>query len=146
MLFFHRSLQLLSFLMLNKIEAKIFHYVFLEGHTCKSNVSMKCSDIMFDHNVKFARQTCIQTWLHTRLYFSTFSKNRLLPELRQVLSWESPAVCLHFPLEEKGPSGLFHQLWQVLAKGRHLLQILLKALYFRSQRLKKRPIQANSAK
>ena len=35
---------------------------------------------------------------------------------------------LKFPLEEKGPWGLFYQLRRVLAKGRHLLQILLKAL------------------
>ena len=36
---------------------------------------------------------------------------------------------LQFPLEEKGPWGLFHQLRWALAKGRHLLQILLKALW-----------------
>ena len=54
---------------------------------------------------------------------SAFSKTWLLPELRRVLSCESPAVFLHFPLEEKGS-----QLQQALAKGRHLLQILLKAL------------------
>ena len=35
---------------------------------------------------------------------------------------------LQFPLEEKGPWGLFYQLRRVLAKGRQLLQILLKAL------------------
>ena len=37
------------------------------------------------------------------------------------------AVFLHVPLREKGPWGPFHQLRQVLAKGRHLpvLQILL---------------------
>ena len=55
-------------------------------------------------------------------------KTRLPPELRRVLSCKSPAVFLHFPLEEKGPWGPFYRLWQVLAKGRHLLQILLKAL------------------
>ena len=43
-------------------------------------------------------------------------------------SRELPAVFLHFPLEEKGCWGPFYQLRQVLAKGRHLLQILLKAL------------------
>ena len=32
-------------------------------------------------------------------------------------------------LKEKGPCGPFYQLWLVLAKGRHLLQILLKALH-----------------
>ena len=64
---------------------------------------------------------------------SAFSKTRLPPELRQELSCELPAVFLHFPLEEKGPWGPFYQLRQVLAKGRHLLQILLKALYKRSE-------------
>ena len=34
---------------------------------------------------------------------SAFSKTRLPPELWRVLSFESPAVFLHFPLEEKGP-------------------------------------------
>ena len=47
-----------------------------------------------------------------------------------VLSCESLAVFLHFPLEEKGPWGPFNQLRQVLAKARHLFQILLKALNF----------------
>ena len=59
---------------------------------------------------------------------SAFSKTRLPPELRRVLSCESPAVFLHFPLEEKGPWGPFYQLRQVLAKGRRVLQISLKAL------------------
>ena len=60
---------------------------------------------------------------------SAFSKTRLPLEFRQVLSCESPAVFLHFPLEEKGPWGPFYQLRQVLGKGSHLvLQILLKAL------------------
>ena len=59
---------------------------------------------------------------------SASSKTRLLPEPQQVLSCESPAVFLHFPLEEKGPWGFFYHLRWVLAKGRHLLQILLKAL------------------
>ena len=59
---------------------------------------------------------------------SAFIKTRLPPELRRVLSCESPAVFLHFPVEEKGPWGPFYQLRRVLAKGRHLLQILLKAL------------------
>ena len=60
---------------------------------------------------------------------SAFSKTWHPPELRRVLSCELPAVFLQFPLEEKGPWGLFHQFRRVLAKGRHLLQILLKALY-----------------
>ena len=64
--------------------------------------------------------------LHT--YCSAFSKTRLPSELQRVLTCESPAVFLHTPLKEKGPWGPFYQLWQVLAKGRHLLQILLKAL------------------
>ena len=34
-----------------------------------------------------------------------------------------------FPLEEMGPWGPFYQVRQVLAKGRHLLQISLKALH-----------------
>ena len=59
---------------------------------------------------------------------SAFSKTRLLSELRRVLSCELPAVFLHFPLEEQVPWGPFYQLRRVLAKGRHLLQILLKAL------------------
>ena len=42
--------------------------------------------------------------------------------------WYSPAVFLHTPLEEKGPWGPFYQLWRVLGKGRHLVQMLLKAL------------------
>ena len=33
---------------------------------------------------------------------SVFSKTQLPPELRHVLSWESSAVFLHFPLEGKG--------------------------------------------
>ena len=64
--------------------------------------------------------------VHLRV--SAFSKTRLPPELQPVLSCESLAVFLHFPLEEKGPWGPFYQLRWVLAKGRHLLQILLKAL------------------
>ena len=63
-----------------------------------------------------------------KVKFSAFSKTRLPPELRRVLSWESPAVFLHFPLKEKGLWGPFYQRWQVPTKGRHLLQILLKAL------------------
>ena len=47
---------------------------------------------------------------------SVFSKTRLLPELRQVLSCELQTVFLHFPLEEKGFWGVFYQLRQVLAK------------------------------
>ena len=50
---------------------------------------------------------------------SAFSKTRLLPELRRVLSCESPAVFLHTPPKEKGPWDPFYQLRQVLAKGRH---------------------------
>ena len=68
---------------------------------------------------------------------SAFSKTWLPPELRQVLSCESPAVFLHFPLEEKGLWGPFYQLWQVLAKGRHLLQILQKALQVSDAMIKK---------
>ena len=59
---------------------------------------------------------------------SAFSKTWLPPELRRILSCKLPAVFLHFPLEEKGPWGPFYQLRRVLAKGRHLLQILLKAV------------------
>ena len=59
---------------------------------------------------------------------SAFNKTQLPPELRRVLSCESPAVFLHNPLKEKGPWDPFSQLRWVLAKGRHLLQILLKAL------------------
>ena len=47
---------------------------------------------------------------------SAFSKTRLPPELRRVLSCESPAVFLHIPLKEKGNWGPFYQLWRVLAK------------------------------
>ena len=43
-------------------------------------------------------------------------------------SCESPAVFLHTPLEEKVPWGPSYQLRRVLAKGRHLLKILLKPL------------------
>ena len=70
----------------------------------------------------------IQQWSRY-FYCSAFSKTWLLPELWQVLSCKSLAVFLHFLLEEKGSWGPFYQLQQVLAKGRHLLQILLKALY-----------------
>ena len=59
---------------------------------------------------------------------SAFSKTRLSLELRKVLSCESLAVFLHFPLEEKGPWGPFYKLQQVLPKGTHLLKISLKAL------------------
>ena len=67
---------------------------------------------------------------------SAFSKTRILLELRQVLSCKSLGhVFLHTPLEEKGPNGAtFISSSRVLAKGRHLLQILLKALYV-SQKL-----------
>ena len=41
---------------------------------------------------------------------SVFSKTWLPPELQQVLSCKSPAVFLHFPLEEKGSQGPFYQL------------------------------------
>ena len=63
---------------------------------------------------------------------SAFNKTRLPPELRRVLSCKSPAIFLHFLLEEKGPWGPFYQLRRVLAKERHLLQILLKALITRN--------------
>ena len=59
---------------------------------------------------------------------SAFSKTQLVPELWRVLSYELPAVFLHTPLEEKGPWGPLYQLWRVLGKGRHLVQMLLKAL------------------
>ena len=49
---------------------------------------------------------------------SAFSRTRVLPELRWVLSCESPAVFLHTPLQEKEPWGPFYQLQRVLAKGR----------------------------
>ena len=39
-----------------------------------------------------------------------FSKTWLPPVLQQVLSCKSPAVFLHFPLEEKGSQGPFYQL------------------------------------
>ena len=58
---------------------------------------------------------------------SAFSKTPLPLELRRVLSCKSQAVFLYFALEEKGPWGPFYLLRRVLAKGRHLLQILLKA-------------------
>ena len=56
---------------------------------------------------------------------SAFSETRLPLELWRVLSCESPAVFLHFSLEEKGPLG---PLLSAPAKGRHLLQVLLQAL------------------
>ena len=56
--------------------------------------------------------------LSAKLESSAFSKMQLRPELRQVLSCESLAVFLYFPF--------IHSAVQV--KGRHLLQILLKAL------------------
>ena len=47
--------------------------------------------------------------------------------------WSSGGTLGCFPAfsttEEKGPWGPFYQLWQMLAKGSHLLQILLKALW-----------------
>ena len=50
-----------------------------------------------------------------------FSK---FPDLKNFLG-----ACSYTPLEDKGPlAPLLYQLRQVLAKGRHLLQILLKAL------------------
>ena len=64
---------------------------------------------------------------------SAFSKTRLPPELRQVISCESPAVFLHTPLEEKEPWGPSYQLQWVLAKGRHPLQILLNTLAMKTQ-------------
>ena len=61
---------------------------------------------------------------------SAFSKTRLPLELWQVLSYESPAVqCIPaYPTSGKGALGPLYQLWPVLAKGRHFLQILLKAV------------------
>ena len=59
---------------------------------------------------------------------SAFSKTCFAPELRWILSCKSLAVFLHFPQDEKEPWGSFYQLQQVLAKGRNLLQILLKSL------------------
>ena len=61
--------------------------------------------------------------------FSAFSKTRLPPELRQLLSCKSPAVFLHTPQEDKGLWGPFYKLRRLLAKGRHLIQILLKTLH-----------------
>ena len=65
--------------------------------------------------------------------YSAFSTIRLLPELRQVLL--QIAGCIPaFSTKGKGalgPCGPFYQLQYVLAKGRHLLQILLKALCLR---------------
>ena len=37
------------------------------------------------------------------MFYSAFSKTRLPPELRRVLTCELPAVFLHTPLKEKGP-------------------------------------------
>ena len=69
--------------------------------------------------------------------YNALSETRLLPELRWVLSCESPAIFLHFPPEEKRPWGPFYQLQRVLAKGRRLLQILLKALSITGQTYEK---------
>ena len=69
------------------------------------------------------------SWINSHQCFDC--KIWLSPELWRVLSYKLPAVLLHFPLKEKGPWGPFYQLQQVLAKGRHLLQILLKALMVR---------------
>ena len=63
----------------------------------------------------------------TQLTPSAFSKTQLLLELQRVLSWELLAVFLHTLLEEKESWDPFYQLRQVLAKGRHQLQILLNA-------------------
>ena len=51
---------------------------------------------------------------------SAFSKTRLPPELRRVLSCESPAVFLHIPLKEKGNWGPFYQLRRVQKKRKTL--------------------------
>ena len=64
---------------------------------------------------------------------SAFSKTQLPLELWRVLSCKSPAVFLHFPLEEKEPWDSFHQLQRMLAKRRHLLQIPLKALFIQTE-------------
>ena len=45
---------------------------------------------------------CVVFFSKTLNSHSAFSKTRLLLELRQVLSCESPALFLHFPLKE-GP-------------------------------------------
>ena len=73
-------------------------------------------------------QTQFYHTFSTQLTPSAFSKTQLPLELWRVLCCKLPAVFLHTLLEEKGPQGPFYQLWQVLAKGRHLLQILLKSL------------------
>ena len=78
-------------------------------------------------------------WIKSRVWdaiddwYSVFSNTRLPSELWRVLTCESPAVFQQTPLKEKGPWGPFYQLRQVLAKGRHLLQILLKALLIYKQ-------------
>ena len=70
-----------------------------------------------------------ESWCRSVTHCSAFSKTRLPQELWRVLSCELPAVFLHSPLEEKGPCPFYQFRW-VLAKGRHLLQILLKALHW----------------
>ena len=67
--------------------------------------------------------------MHKRIHapISAFSKTQLPPELWRVLPCELPAVFLHTLLEEKGPLSPFYQLQPVLAKGRHLLQILTES-------------------
>ena len=87
---------------------------------------LQCSSLVYNESRKLC---CHARPKDTRVTFSAFSKTRLPPELWQALSCESPAVFLHTPVKEKGPWGPFYQLQLVLAKGRHLLQILLKALH-----------------
>ena len=77
-------------------------------------ISENCFDIISKFNVW---NTQFQNF---RCLCSVFSKTRLRPELRRVLSYKLPVVSLHFPLEEKGPWDPFYQLQQVLSKGRHL--------------------------
>ena len=84
---------------------------------CSATVTLINSELRF------------QFWLNSQDLYSAFRETWLLLELRRVLSCELRAVFLHFPLEQKGPWGPFHQLRQGLAKGRNLLQILLRALH-----------------
>ena len=99
-------------------------------YSCSLHSTLPSSPWM-GHSVVYCRVT---------LSGSAFSKTWLLPEgtLWRILSCESPPVFLHFPLEEKGPWRPFYELWWVLAKGRHLLQILLKAMQ-QSSKIKNNP-------
>ena len=102
------------------------------GPSCSSRSGYLSGDIMIifcSPTVTFSSELRFQFWLNSQDLYSAFRETWLLLELRRVLSCELRAVFLHFPLEEKGPWGPFHQLRQVLAKGRNLLQILLRALH-----------------